>query len=177
MKSLFLGILFLCALHIEGYNQTVKLVNSAIYSALYPNNKEFDNKNRVIRKIKRDNENLEFRTEVEKTFYFTKGSAQKAIVVLFSHNYTDGKEEEILPNNGPEIEIATFNFDNVKWNKIKFVQNFYNQEYGQWGVGPKLSFVKYKLINCLRVSLSGSSHNEEWTETKYYDAETLKEVK
>lgn len=170
-------ILLLCisTTCLVGKSQTQKISNAIIWSSLYPSNSNFDNENKLIRKVNRDGANMEFRTELAKTFYYTIGQQQKASVILFSYNYTSG-EAESCHSCHPEMEIATFEYSNGNWTKTKFVQNW-KESTGSWGAGPELQLKKINTVNCLVMTSSYGNNGEFHDYIGYYNIETLKKNK
>ena len=143
MRHYILLFCLLTSFHV-GHSQGQMISNSIIWSALYPNNSNFDSENKLIRKVNRDGTEMEFRTELTKTFYYSVGQKQKAVVILFSYDFTSGEAEDCHICH-PEIEIATFEYSNGNWTKTKFVQNW-KESTGSWGAGPELQVKKLNLV-------------------------------
>jgi hypothetical protein len=158
-----------------GYGQTQKISNNVVWSALYPGNSNFDNGNKLIRKVKRSGAEMEFRTELVKIFYYKVGQQQKALVILFSYDFTSGEAEDCHICH-PEMEMATFQFSNNNWSKTKFVQNW-KEATGSWGAGPELEVKKLNAVNCLVLTSSYGNNGDFNDYIDYYNIETLKKVK
>ena len=170
-------ILLFCLLtsFVVGHSQTQKINNAIVWSALYPSNSNFDNENRLIRKVNRDGAEKEFRKELAKIFYYTVGQQQKVAIILFSYNFTSGEAEECHACH-PEMEIATFEYSNGNWSKTKFVQNW-KESTGSWGAGPELQFKKLNAVNCVVMTSSYGNNGDFHDYIDYYNIETLKKIK
>jgi hypothetical protein len=174
MKHLFFISLLLFSAFV-GQGQSKKIDNSTVWYSLYPSNNNFDNDNRLIRKVNRDGAELEFRTEIGKIFYYKIGTQQKASVILFSYDYTSGEKSDCHACS-PEFEVANFILTNNTWTKQKFVQNW-KESTGSWGEPADLKLKVHNKINCLELSLSYGNQGNFETTTTYYNIETLKKVK
>ena len=73
MKKFLILILTLLT-GLVGQSQIKKVESHTLWYALYPSNRNFDNENRLIRKVNRDGADLEFRTKIANTFYYETGT-------------------------------------------------------------------------------------------------------
>lgn len=175
MKNIILYILILLPLNLLCFNQVEKLKFNRIFGELYPNNRNFESKDKLVRKVSRDGAELTFKTEIGKIFYYSKGGLQKALVILYSFDYSDGQISECHACF-PEIELATFAYTANSWKKIKFVENW-SESTGTWGQPPTISLKKYKGTLCFEMVSSYSQGGEGESFITYYDIETFKKLK
>lgn len=176
-KVIIISLLLFSIFIVQG--QTNKISKSIVWATLYPNNSNFDSENKLIRKVKKDGAEKEFRTEMAKIFYYKIGTVDKAAVILFSYEFElgdKGPEAIVCHVCYPEMEIATFILSGQEWTKQKFVQNWKGAT-GSWGEGPKLQFKKLNAVNCLVMASSYGNQGEFHDYTDYYNIETLKKVK
>jgi hypothetical protein len=174
MKKIIL-IIAILTFSIEGYSQKIETYN--VWSELYPSNQNYDNENRLIRKVNRDGANIEFRTKIEKTFYYNVGNLKKALVILYSYRYDEANNEnESCHACFPEFEIAYFSLSNGNWVKNKFIQNW-KESTGSWGNGAELEIKDYNKVKCLVIKSSYGNQGEFYDYTDYYNIETLKKIK
>ncbi len=160
-----------------GQAQIKKLESHTLWYALYPSNRNFDNENRLIRKVNRDGAELEFRTKIANTFYYKTGTQEKAIVVLYSYEFlTEIEEISSCHACHPEFEIAYFTLLNNSWTKQKFIQNW-KESTGSWGEGSELQFKIFNKVNCLVLISSYGNQGEFHDYIDYYNIETLKKIK
>ncbi|MEI7979707.1 MAG: SHOCT domain-containing protein [Bacteroidota bacterium] len=155
--------------------ENVKLDSNIIWSTLYPGNINFDEDNRLIRKIIRDGVEYEFRTRLVYTFYYSKKQIPKAVAILYSYDFTNGSKADCHACH-PEMEIATFEFSNGEWIKKKFIQNWEGST-GYWGDGAEIVFEKFNNIDCILVRSTYSNGGKSEDYITYYNAESLKVVK
>lgn len=174
MKT-FIIIISLLLFNIEGKSQ--KISTYSIWSALYPNNQKFDSKNRLIRKIIREGYDIEFRTEIEKIFYYKVGHTKKAIVILYSYRYDTANDViDFCHLCFPEFEMAYFSCINKNWVKNKFIQNWEGST-GSWGKGAALEMKDYNNVKCLVLKSRDGYQGVFYEFTTYYNIETLKLIK
>ena len=173
MKKFLILILTLLP-GLVGQSQIKKVESHTLWYALYPSNRNFDNENRLIRKVNRDGADLEFRTKIANTFYYETGTQEKAVAILYSYEF----DTEISSCNlcHPEFEIAYFTLINNSWTKQKFIQNW-KESSGSWGEGAELQFKIFNKVNCLVLKSSSGNRGEFHVYIDYYNIETLKKVK
>ena len=166
----FLTILF----SFSSSAQSSNLSNSEISRLLYDNyySKSFDTEGRLINER---NGNNEFRTAIGEKFYYKIGNTRKAIVVLFSYDYSSGEKKD-CHGCYPDFDLATFSYSNEKWKKTRFIKSWEGAS-GTNGEPASISVKYFKNTLCLVVSFEYFHRGEFETFTNYYNIETLEEVK
>ncbi|MCO5230677.1 MAG: DUF4852 domain-containing protein [Chitinophagales bacterium] len=165
----------------EGYQNNApiggspRLDNNAVWGLLYPYNNTFDSNKRLVRKVKKGNEYNHYRTEIGKTFFYSAGSQQKAVVILFSHSSDSGGDIFECHACHPEFDVATFIYSNGIWIKQRFIENWSGGS-GSWGSPDKITLEYYNNKNCLKVSGSYGNHGRSVEYMSYYDIETLDKI-
>ena len=153
-----------------------KISAGTVWNVLYPGKTNFDNEKRLIRKITENGIIKEYRTALSNTFYYKTGGIEKAIIVLFSYDFSSGEKAD-CHICFPKMEIATFALKGEKWTKVKFVEGW-TEAQGSFGEGPTVQFQKYNNINCLATTLKVFMNGRgEYLVASYYDIETLKNIK
>ncbi len=144
---------------------------------LYPINKNFDSQKRLIRKVNRNGESIEFKTKIEKIFYYTNGKLNKAKVILFSYEY-DSETKSVASCHGcsPEFEISTFLYTNKGWIKQNFIENW-DGATGSWGEGAEVKLGTLNKKKCLVIYFGFTNQGVTQSITDYYDIETLIKLK
>lgn len=174
MKKIAIIAAFLIV-YLEGEAQ--EIAANYVWSELYPRNQNHDTEGRLIREVNRNGENVEFRTQIEKTFYYNLGNVKKAIVILFSYRFDElNNEIESCHACYPDFEIAYFTFSNGIWVKNKFIQNW-KESTGSWGTGAKLEMKDYNGVKCLVIKSSYGNQGEFYDIVDYYNIDTLEQIK
>ncbi len=160
------------------HSQVPKLKNQDIWKSLYPRAQKFDNKGRLI-KVEATGDREQLKTSLAHIFYYKKNNLNKAAVVLFTFEYSSGKDEVRWNCHacGAVVSIATFTLSsNNKWTKTKFVENWEIPQEG-YGINPPLQLKNYKNTTCLYLKYNGNRLDEPPFYEYYYDIESLNRIK
>jgi len=161
----FIGTVFLCSAQ--------RLEKAEVWPLLYPENKNFDASDRLIRKVNRDGETIKLRSEIQKLFYYSSGGTRKALVVFFSYRFNeDTGENEDCNLCAPEFDLAYLSYQNNTWTKTKFIKNWKGSN-GSKGEGGSVELETYKNKLCLVVSASFFARGTFSSVTSYYEIENL----
>lgn len=174
MKLLF--IFLLSVLYFSNcQGQSKKIDTSTIWTTLYPDNNNFDDKKRLLTKVDDDEGKYEYRTEVGKIFYYKVGTQQKALVILFTYDFSHGFKLNCHPCH-PFFEMAYFVYSNGEWKKQKFIQDWTGST-GSWGEPAEIKYTVFNKTKCIVTRLGYTNQGNGETTIVYYNMETLKEVK
>ena len=161
---------------VDAVQSKTRIQQLDVWKSLYPNNTNFDNEKKLIRKVKRDGYDVELRTEIGKSFYYNINGQRKVIVILFSYSYSDGVNRDECHVCRPEFDIAHFSDLSGNWAKQSFIENW-SDATGSWGNADDIYFETYNNILCLKISGTYGNHGTFISYTNYYDIETLKKIK